>query len=159
MHTLGTFVRPYDEATKSFYPVENMRASIFLAGPCPRVIYSEDWRFEAVEILRKLGFEGNIISPTNEQYQEMRKQYANEGDAMLALQTAWERNMMHQASALVFWVPRSEKWPAMTTNVEFGEWYKREGDMAKLESIRDQMLNLKSLCESAGLDVNNILVG
>lgn len=145
MHTLGTFVRPYDEATKSFYPVENMRASIFLAGPCPRVIYSEDWRFEAVEILRKLGFQGNIISPTNEQYQEMRKQYADKGDEMLAMQTAWERNMMHQASALVFWVPRSEKWPAMTTNVEFGEWYKREGVLFGYPpgAIRNEYLDIK----------------
>lgn len=42
---------------------------------------------------------------------------------------------------------------------ESAEQAMREGDMAKLESIRSQMLNLKSLCESAGLDVNNILVG
>ena len=42
---------------------------------------------------------------------------------------------------------------------ESAEQAMREGDMAKLESIRCQMLNLKSLCESAGLDVNNILVG
>ena len=25
----------------------NMNNSIFLAGPCPRIIYSQDWRFEA----------------------------------------------------------------------------------------------------------------
>lgn len=35
----------------------------------------------------------------------------------------------------------------------------REGDMAKLESIRGQMLQLKGLCEAAGMDTNKILVG
>lgn len=32
----------------------NMNNSIFLAGPCPRVDYSQDWRFEAFEILKEL---------------------------------------------------------------------------------------------------------
>lgn len=32
---------------------------------------------------------------------------------------------MHVASAIVFWVPRSKKFPALTTNYEFGEWYKK----------------------------------
>lgn len=35
----------------------------------------------------------------------------------------------------------------------------REGDMAKLESIRGQMLQLKGLCEAAGMDTSKILVG
>lgn len=30
----------------------NMNNSIFLAGPCPRVDYSQDWRFETFEVLR-----------------------------------------------------------------------------------------------------------
>lgn len=32
---------------------------------------------------------------------------------------------MSVASAIVFWIPRSEKFPARTTNIEFGEWYKQ----------------------------------
>ena len=34
---------------------------------------------------------------------------------------------MHAASVILFWIPRSDKNPARTTNVEFGEWYKKEG--------------------------------
>lgn len=30
----------------------NMNNSIFLAGSCPRVDYSKDWRFETFEVLR-----------------------------------------------------------------------------------------------------------
>lgn len=30
----------------------NMNNSIFLAGSCPRVDYSQDWRFETFEVLR-----------------------------------------------------------------------------------------------------------
>ena len=32
---------------------------------------------------------------------------------------------MSVASAIVFWIPRSSKHPARTTNIEFGEWYKQ----------------------------------
>lgn len=35
--------------------------------------------------------------------------------------------MMHTASAIVFWIPRDEDHPARTTNIEFGEWYKKPG--------------------------------
>ena len=34
---------------------------------------------------------------------------------------------MKKCSALVFWIDRSEKHPAMTTNIEFGDWYDKEG--------------------------------
>ena len=34
---------------------------------------------------------------------------------------------MYAASVILFWIPRSEKNPARTTNIEFGEWYKKEG--------------------------------
>ena len=123
-HTEGTYILP------------------FLAGPCPRENYGEDWRFEAATILRRLGFKGNIISPTNDHYMEMRKNYGLE---MLSQQTEWERRMMHTCSALVFWVPRSEKWPAFTTNVEYGEWYKKEGVFFGYPegAIKNEYLELK----------------
>lgn len=110
-------VKPLDED-------RNLMGAIFLAGPCPRSNYHEDWRYEAFEILDELGFTGTVITPTNDQFMEMRKKYGND---MLRLQTEWERTMMHMCSALVFWVPRCEKWPAFTTNIEFGEWYKKHG--------------------------------
>ena len=100
--------------------LQDLHGSIFLAGPCPRVNFSDDWRNEAYQILDKLGFSGTVISPTNPNYKKLV------GNAREA-QTTWERNAMHAASAIVFWIPRSEKKPARTTNIEFGEWYKKSG--------------------------------
>lgn len=111
---------------KILKPVENGKMTvpmdyvngqtIFLAGPCPRKDYNDDWRFEAFKILEDLGFEGTVITPTNDQYATMKQ------DALLN-QTLWEWNAMHNATALVFWIPRSEAHPARTTNIEFGEFH------------------------------------
>lgn len=100
--------------------------SIFLAGPCPREDYNNDWRNEAFKILSDLGFKGNVITPTNSRFQELRSKYGNEA---LRQQTLWENEAMKKASALVFWVDRHIKdgFPALTTNIEFGDWYNKEG--------------------------------
>lgn len=104
----------------------NLNNSIFLAGPCPREDYNNDWRNEAFEILSDLGFQGNVITPTNARFKELREKYGNEA---LKQQTLWENEAMKKASALVFWVDRHIKdgFPALTTNVEFGDWYNKEG--------------------------------
>ena len=116
-------LEPFNTETQSLNPAVNMRNSIFLAGPCPRNNYEEDWRYGVFDMLEELGFTGTVITPTNDKYSEMER---HEAEAHWA-QTEWERTMMHMCSALVFWVPRSEKWPAFTTNIEFGEWYKKKG--------------------------------
>lgn len=103
----------------------DLHDSIFLAGPCPRNDYYEDWRYEAFDILNELGFTGKVITPTNSNYANGLNKYGAE--EALKQQTNWERVAMYSCSALVFWIPRSEKFPARTTNIEFGEWYAREG--------------------------------
>lgn len=104
----------------------DMNNSIFLAGPCPRKDYSNDWRNEAFRILEELGFDGNVITPTNDRFQELRDNYGNDA---LVQQTRWEYEAMKKASAIVFWVDRhiDRGFPAFTTNIEFGDWYDREG--------------------------------
>lgn len=104
----------------------DMNNSIFLAGPCPRKDYSNDWRNEAFRILEELGFDGNVITPTNDRFQELRDNYGNDA---LVQQTRWEYEAMKKASAIVFWVDRhiERGFPAFTTNIEFGDWYDREG--------------------------------
>lgn len=104
----------------------DMNNSIFLAGPCPRKDYSNDWRNEAFRILEELGFDGNVITPTNDRFQELRDSYGNDA---LVQQTRWEYEAMKKASAIVFWVDRhiDRGFPAFTTNIEFGDWYDREG--------------------------------
>lgn len=104
----------------------NMNNCIFLAGPCPRKDYSNDWRYKAYDILEKLGFKGNVLTPTNDRFQELRNKYGNES---LKFQTDWEYEAMKKASVIVFWVDRhiDAGFPAFTTNIEFGDWYNKEG--------------------------------
>lgn len=108
-----------------FTELNNVANSIFLAGPCPRKNYNEeDWRQEAFEILERLGFKGNVITPTNDQFQKYLEKDAN----CLEKQTWWEYEAMKKASAIVFWIARDIKGghPAFTTNYEFGDWYDKE---------------------------------
>lgn len=108
-----------------FTNMVGMANSIFLAGPCPREDYSSDWRYIAFDILDELGFTGTVITPTNDHFKEYEKDGNITHIDMLRKQVDWERRMMYACSALVFWVPRSKEFPARTTNIEFGEWYKR----------------------------------
>lgn len=104
----------------------NLNNSIFLAGPCPRKDYKNDWRYNAFDILEKQGFKGNVITPTNDRFQELIDKYGNEA---LKFQTEWEYQSMKKASIIVFWVDRhiKEGFPAFTTNIEFGDWYNKPG--------------------------------
>ena len=108
-----------------FTSTDNLLNSIFLAGPCPRTDFKDDWRFEAFEILKELGFNGTVITPSNPNYQTYLANH--DKDDTLKKQTMWEYETMKKCSALVFWIPRSKKRPARTTNIEFGDWYNREG--------------------------------
>lgn len=106
--------------------LSGLRNAIFLAGPCPRKNFdADDWRFEAFDILDDLGFTGTVITPTNPDYGRYEKEAGIGHDAMRMKQVNWERVAMHAASAIVFWVPRDSEHPALTTNIEFGEWYKK----------------------------------
>lgn len=108
-----------------FESLYGCRDAIFLAGPCPREDFNEDWRFDAFDILKRIGFDGTVLSPTNPKYMDLIDAQGMTPDAAREKQVAWERAAMHVASAIVFWVPRSKKFPALTTNYEFGEWYKK----------------------------------
>lgn len=94
--------------------LDYVKNAIFLAGPCPRVNYDDDWRNEAIEYLEDIGFDGIVLNPTNRNY--------NKGNFNLEKQTKWEVLAMHYASAIVFWIPRSKEHPAFTTNIELGQW-------------------------------------
>lgn len=118
-------VKPCDNKNLNFTSLNEsyMKNSIFLAGPCPRKNYEDDWRFEAVEILEKLGFDGTVLNLTNDHYTEMRGEF----DDMLMKQTQWEFEAMCKSSAIVFWIPRSKEHPAFTTNLELGQWWGKKG--------------------------------
>ena len=117
-------ITPFNIDKGKFNSLYGAKNAIFLAGPCPREDFDDDWRFQAFDILNKLNFNGIVITPTNPYFKHMQK-FGISSDEARQKQVAWERAAMHIASAIVFWVPRSEKHPARTTNYEFGEWYKK----------------------------------
>lgn len=117
-------IEPFDPAKGKFNTLYGCRNAIFLAGPCPRTDFSDDWRFEAFKILDRLGFGGTVITPTNSNFKRMTAEFGFTQEEARESQVAWETEALHLASAVVFWIPRDEKHPARTTNVEFGEWYK-----------------------------------
>lgn len=41
-----TIIHPTDD-NGNMTQLQNLHNSIFLAGPCPRVDFNDDWRFEA----------------------------------------------------------------------------------------------------------------
>ena len=114
-------INPADEKTKKvgdpvfdIFPDKPDRI-IFLAGPCPRKNYEEDWRNEAIEYLKEAGFDGVIFNPTNPYYDASDPLY-------LEKQTEWEQRAIHMSDKVVFWIPRTEEHPALTTNIELGEF-------------------------------------
>ena len=100
--------------------LDDIKNAIFLAGPCPRKNYDveDKWRKEAIDILKEIGFEGCVLNPTNKNYPKMKD---------ITKQTEWEEEAMKKASAIVFWLPRSEEHPGFTSNIEIGYWVDKPG--------------------------------
>lgn len=96
-------------------PFTNIKNAIFLAGACPRKAGDGDWRDEMIAELEQCGFKGDIINPTNPNYDTNDKDYYDK-------QCTWETLGLHIASTIVFWIDRNDKHPALTTNIEFGIW-------------------------------------
>lgn len=97
----------------------------FQRGPCPRDRQHPDWRDDVLDIFESAGFNGTVIIPTNRNYDKACSIFSEDGAHKK--QVRWERIAMHCASAILFWIPRSSDMPGFTTNVEFGEWYKKDG--------------------------------
>jgi hypothetical protein len=93
--------------------------SIFLAGPTPRSNNVKSWRVEALEILEKLNYDGTVFIPearNGEKYPDYDEQIN------------WESTMMNLCDCILFWIDRQMRTDfemiGLTTNVEFGEWFK-----------------------------------
>ena len=95
-------------------PPRTFTSSMFLAGPSPRDPEHPNWRIEALELLES--YDGVVFIPLPRDG-NWSHSYDN--------QVEWEHKYLHMADKVVFWVPRDmETLPALTTNVEFGMWYK-----------------------------------
>jgi hypothetical protein len=92
------------------------RRSIFLAGPSPRGDVGHHWRPEAIAIIEKLRFNGDVYAPLLEDGGWL-------GD--FDKQMDWELQYLEQADGIAFWVPRDlQTLPGLTTNVEYGLYVK-----------------------------------
>jgi hypothetical protein len=87
---------------------------LFLAGPTPRDKKTKSWRPDMIKTLRSSGFEGIVAIP---EYRNATKEVAYNK------RVKWEGLWLERANAILFWVPRDMKnMPALTTNIEFGEY-------------------------------------
>lgn len=93
---------------------ETITSTVFLAGPSPRKVGDPNWRPEAIEALRRAGYQGTVLSPVPRNG-EWPQDYNDQID--------WESAHLGVCDALLMWVPRDlEVLPGFTSNVEFGEW-------------------------------------
>lgn len=97
--------------------------SLFLAGPTDRKHLRTYWREEVVNHLASLygyGQKINVFIPEFASHDDRRKH--KDGDFLsYADITTWEQTrLFHPDVHVLFWIPRSERLPAFTTNVEFG---------------------------------------
>ena len=54
---------------KPLTEINKVNNTCFLAGPCPRAGQKwKDWRVEMIHLLKKYGFNGDTIDPTNPNY-------------------------------------------------------------------------------------------
>lgn len=119
--------------------------SIFLAGPSPRTKDDPHWRPEAIEILRKNGFSGQVFSPLTEDGGWL-------GDDIK--QTNWELKHLDMATVVLFWVPRDrEKLPGFTTNVEYGMFVKSGKAILGYPKNSDKMQYLDFLARRYNVQV------
>jgi 8-oxo-dGTP pyrophosphatase MutT (NUDIX family) len=98
-------------------PPDAWDAAVFLAGPLPRAADVPSWNPEAIKLLReRWDGDGRLVVFTPEPRDGVTADYIGQID--------WEHRGLHDADAIVFWVPRDlETMPAFTTNIEFGIWY------------------------------------
>lgn len=96
--------------------------SIFLAGPTPRSSRIRSWRLDAVEILRELGYGGQVLVPESPGF--TFAPFCNMDG--YSQQVEWEHIALIAAGTIAFWVPRNmSDMPGLTTNDEFGYWRHR----------------------------------
>lgn len=96
------------------------KITIFLAGPTVRgnQPHLTSWRFEAIELFKKKGFNGNLIIP------EFTDK--TESDKYRYDLPVWEFNGLQKSKIIMFWIPRTRELIGLTTNHEFGYWLARE---------------------------------
>lgn len=118
--------------------------SIFLEGPSPRKAHIEDWRPDAIDVLKKLNYDGDVYIPRwRSQFfktsEEKQFDYDN--------QIQWEKDARARSDIIAVWLARSisGEMPGMVTNFELGEDYKR-GNVVYGRPIGADNIKYMDLC-------------
>jgi 8-oxo-dGTP pyrophosphatase MutT (NUDIX family) len=97
-------------------PPRSWTASLFLAGPTPRSADVASWRPEAMTFVARAwrGAGTLVVFLPEPRDGERWPGYEH--------QRTWELYWGDRADAVLFWIPRAPRMPALTTNDEFGRW-------------------------------------
>ena len=121
-------------------PFDRTKNTIFLAGGTSRIDITNSWRKEAIDILIEQGFEGNVIVP------EPRNGFFDSTTFDKIVQIKWERKCLAIANIILFWIPRDlNSLPCLTTNIEFGEWFKSNKCVLGIPNTAERMDYIKFL--------------
>ncbi len=94
------------------FPTGPKYGKIFLAGPTPRNPAVKSWRPEALDLLRRRGYNGTVFVPEG-----YPVRWCNDWE----YQIRWEHRCLEISDKILMWVPRNlDNNPGFTTNVEFG---------------------------------------
>jgi hypothetical protein len=110
----------YETNIFDFNEVNFSEPTIFLAGPTVRghQPHLTSWRFEAVELFKQKGFNGNLIIP------EFKNK--TESDKYRYDIPQWEFYGLQKSWVNMFWIPRTKELIGLTTNHEHGYWMARD---------------------------------
>jgi 8-oxo-dGTP pyrophosphatase MutT (NUDIX family) len=128
---------------------ESWSMALFLAGPTPRRPEVPSWRPEALDHIRATGFNGVVFVPEAADG-ERSPEYTD--------QVEWERQGLHFADRILFWVPRDlATLPGFVTNVEFGLWCASGKTVLGFPRSAPKMTYLSWLAGVEGVGVHHCL--
>ena len=124
---------------------------IFLAGPTQRDANKLDgWRKKAFDIFDEKEFKHDLYIPEFRDGKPPGWTYDR--------QVLWEMSLLAHARVIMFWIPRSEKLPAFTTNIEFGEWANSgKKIVVGCPAEAERMEYIRTRCKLNGVPVHGTL--
>jgi hypothetical protein len=109
---------PYEASLFRSTSIRRWRPVDFPVGPTPRSDDVVSWRPSAIEILRRLEYDGTVLIPERQDFSPSQKAQFNYVD-----QVEWEFSGLRHCTRIAAWIPRCmQTMPALTSNVEFGYW-------------------------------------
>lgn len=138
--------------------IKDFSNTIFLAGCTHRIkegqqLFPHSWRTGAIEIARTI-VKYNDVSLIIPEWKDNKKP----DDWTYQKQVKWERYCLENCSVIMFWIPRSEKLPGFTTNIEFGEWFKTKPVVVGIpKECEYHVRYIKEVCLLHGIPVHDNL--